>query len=68
MDGLYKIADDAAFHSHFIPAPTFRTEFPVMRLDYIFTMNGFKTFSYTKINTIVSDHFAVSAKMFIKSK
>lgn len=56
---LYNIADDAAYVNNFFPSPTFRTEFPVVRLDYIFTMNGFKTVEYSRLKADVSDHLPV---------
>ena len=62
MKPLYDIAKDVAREEKFIPSPTFRTEFPVMRLDYLFTMNGIKTLTYSKLDAVVSDHFPVYAK------
>jgi len=63
MKPLYSIADDAAYATNFIPSPTFRAEFPLVRLDYIFTMNGFKTVKYFKMNTVVSDHLPILARI-----
>lgn len=59
MKPLYKLAEDAARVQTFIPGPTFRTEFPVTRLDYIFTMNGLKTVEYSRLKADVSDHLPV---------
>lgn len=66
MKPLYKLAEDAARSQSFIPGPTFRTQFPVTRLDYIFTMNGLKTVEYSRLKADVSDHFPVYAKLVIK--
>ncbi|MAT59778.1 MAG: hypothetical protein CMF23_17530 [Ignavibacteriae bacterium] len=63
---LYNIAEDAAYVNNFFPSPTFRTEFPVIRLDYIFSLNGLKPVEYTKINVKVSDHFPVFAKLELR--
>jgi len=52
MKPLYKIAEDAAQSQSLVPGPTFRTEFPVIRLDYIFTMNGFKTVNYSRLKSM----------------
>lgn len=66
MKPLYNIAEDAAYVNNFFPSPTFRTEFPVVRLDYIFSLNGLKPVEYTKINVKVSDHFPVFAKLELR--
>jgi endonuclease/exonuclease/phosphatase (EEP) superfamily protein YafD len=65
MRPLYKIAEDAARSQTFIPGPTFRTEFPVTRLDYIFTMNGLKTVNYSRLKVNVSDHLPIYGEFLL---
>jgi len=65
INDLSKIANDAAYLNSFIPLPTFRTKFPVMRLDYIFATREIKVVDYSRPKIEVSDHFPVFAKFRI---
>lgn len=67
MKPLTTLAEDASLYHSFIPGPTFRTEFPVIRLDYIFTMNGLKTLDYSRLDANVSDHLPIFGKFVLSN-
>jgi len=59
---LEAIAHDAYLSDHFWGDLTFRTEFPTLRLDYLFGMNGAVPVRSRVVRVVVSDHFPVSAE------
>ncbi len=63
IKNIRRIAQDTALEVGGIPGATFRTNFPIMRLDYIFTMNGIYTREYKRLNAEISDHLPVYAKL-----
>ena len=62
MRELEKIARDAQIEHNFWGGVTFRTEFPTLRIDYLFGMNGMESTAAHRLNDEVSDHFPVYAE------
>ncbi len=64
-----RIARDAYFSDHLFGNFTFRTDFPAMRLDYIFHSSDLIAVDSKIIKTRLSDHFPLKCKLLIpKSK
>lgn len=64
---LNKYAEDTYLQEHMFGAFTFRLSFPTMRLDYLFHSKDIisKKSKVVKMNTVLSDHFPVSAVFLI---
>jgi endonuclease/exonuclease/phosphatase (EEP) superfamily protein YafD len=62
---LNAISKDAVLESNLFGAPTFRTSFPTLRIDYIYSMNGVIAKNAKKLSIVVSDHFPIYAEFFI---
>lgn len=67
LKNIYKIANDAAYTQHFIPCPTFRAEFPLLRIDYLFFRNGVKPVYYRRLQGIVSDHLPIYGEFVLNN-
>jgi endonuclease/exonuclease/phosphatase (EEP) superfamily protein YafD len=65
MRKIQCMATDAYMASHFWGDYTFRTEFPTMRLDYLFCMNNVVPDHARRSHLTVSDHFPVVADFWI---
>ena len=65
---LEAIAHDAYLSDHFWGDLTFRTEFPTLRLDYLFGMNGAVPVRSRVVRVVVSDHFPVSAEFRLEEQ
>jgi endonuclease/exonuclease/phosphatase (EEP) superfamily protein YafD len=64
---LNKYAEDTYLQEHMFGAFTFKLSFPTMRLDYLFHSKDVisKKSEVVKMNTVLSDHFPVSAVFLI---
>ncbi len=62
MREIERIAHDAQLDHNFWGGVTFRTEFPTLRIDYLFGMNGMESIAARRLNEEVSDHFPVYAE------
>jgi len=62
MREIERIAHDAQLEHNFWGGVTFRTEFPTLRIDYLFGMNGMESVAAHRLNEEVSDHFPVYAE------
>jgi len=58
---LRAVATDAYMANNVFGDFTFRVEFPTMRIDYLFCMNGVSSVAASRPRVIVSDHFPVLA-------
>lgn len=67
MDPIYSIAKDAYLTDHFFGLPTFRTQFPTLRLDYLFGMNGAIPLNSKIVSMEISDHFPIISDFFIQN-
>ncbi len=65
---LDSIASDAYLANHWVGLPTFPTKFPVMRLDYLFSMNGVVATGAERPDLRVSDHYPILARFSVSSK
>jgi len=65
---ISRIADDAYMKNNLFGDLTFRTEFPTLRLDYLFSMNGVRSVNARRPFVSVSDHFPVSARFVLPDR
>ncbi|HXX62375.1 MAG TPA: endonuclease/exonuclease/phosphatase family protein [Bacteroidota bacterium] len=64
---IRRVATDAYLEHNFFGDMTFRTEFPTMRIDYLFCMNGVRSVAASRPRIIVSDHFPVLGSFALQS-
>lgn len=62
---INRFAQDAYLVDHLWGEPTFRTEAPTLRLDYIFATHGAETVHSELLSEHVSDHFPVCADIVL---
>jgi endonuclease/exonuclease/phosphatase (EEP) superfamily protein YafD len=62
MRAIDRVARDAQLDHNFWGGLTFRTEFPTLRIDYLFSMNGVKSVAARRLDAKVSDHYPVYAE------
>ncbi|HTY57937.1 MAG TPA: endonuclease/exonuclease/phosphatase family protein [Bacteroidota bacterium] len=67
MRKIQHIARDAQSEHNFWGGFTFRTEFPTLRIDYLFGMNGAESVVARRLDVKVSDHFPVYAEFSLSS-
>jgi len=64
---IRRLATDAYLENNFFGDMTFRTEFPTMRIDYLFCMNGVRSVAASRPQIVVSDHFPVLGAFALQS-
>ena len=64
---LNRVADDAYLATHWWGRPTFEVKRPLMRLDYLFGMQGAVPLESGRLLYSVSDHYPVWARFAISS-
>ncbi len=65
---ISQVAEDAYMKNNIFGDLTFRTEFPTLRLDYLFSMNGVQSVSAHRPLIAVSDHFPVVATFVLPDR
>jgi endonuclease/exonuclease/phosphatase (EEP) superfamily protein YafD len=63
---IKQYADDTYLDEHPFGAFTFRTSFPMMRLDYIFHSRDVISKKSEVIKIMLSDHFPISAEFLLQ--
>jgi endonuclease/exonuclease/phosphatase (EEP) superfamily protein YafD len=63
--GLNQVAQDAYLATHWWGRPTFDVKWPLMRLDYLFGMNGANPLESARLPHRVSDHYPVWARFAV---
>ena len=66
MRRFSRFATDSFLVDHLWGELTFRTEFPTLRLDYIFSMNGAIPVHSERVTCFVSDHFPVRSEFALQ--
>ncbi len=66
MRPVERIARDAMLEHNVWGGLTFRTEFPTLRIDYLFGMNGAESTAARRLDAVVSDHFPVYAEFRLR--
>jgi endonuclease/exonuclease/phosphatase (EEP) superfamily protein YafD len=61
------VASDAYLVTHWVGLPTFPTKCPVVRLDYLFSMNGVVATDAVRPDLQVSDHYPILARFAVAS-
>jgi endonuclease/exonuclease/phosphatase (EEP) superfamily protein YafD len=64
---LSTVAADAYLAHHWVGLPTFPTKFPIVRLDYLFSMNGVVATEAARPELRVSDHYPILARFTVDS-
>jgi endonuclease/exonuclease/phosphatase (EEP) superfamily protein YafD len=64
---LEAVASDAYLVTHWVGLPTFPAKFPLMRLDYLFSMNGVVATDTVRPDLRVSDHYPILARFAVGS-
>jgi endonuclease/exonuclease/phosphatase (EEP) superfamily protein YafD len=64
LDG---VASDAYLATHWVGLPTFPAKFPIMRLDYLFSMHGVVATDAERPELRVSDHDPILARFAVAS-
>ena len=67
IQGLNQVAEDAYLATHWWGRPTFEVNRPLLRLDYLFGMNGAVPLESTRLHYQVSDHYPVLARFALPS-
>jgi endonuclease/exonuclease/phosphatase (EEP) superfamily protein YafD len=62
---LDAVASDAYFASHWVGLPTFPVGMPILRLDYLFSMNGVVATEAVRPELRVSDHYPILARFVL---
>ena len=62
---LTDVAQDAYLATHWWGRPTFDVNFAVLRLDYLFGMNGAVPVESSRLSDLVSDHYPVWARFVL---
>jgi endonuclease/exonuclease/phosphatase (EEP) superfamily protein YafD len=65
---LEAVASDAYLVTHWVGLPTFPAKFPLMRLDYLFSMNGAVATYAARPDLRVSDHCPILAHFALVSR
>jgi len=65
MRRISRIAEDAQLEHHVWGGFTFRTELPLQRLDYLFSLHGVHSLAAQRLDIVVSDHFPVFARFAV---